>query len=75
VKTAPLDRTQSTKTCWINLAQQTEQRLTRGSLHFIAQNLQIKRLIPIDSNGSLPALPLQECQLFRGVVGGLDVQG
>jgi predicted kinase len=58
VKTAPLSGTQSTKTCWINLAQQTEQRLTRGSLHFIAQNLQIKRLIPIDGNRSLPALPL-----------------
>jgi hypothetical protein len=58
VKTAPLSGTQSTKTSWINLAQQTEQRLTRGSLHFIAQNLQIKRLIPIDGNRSLPALPL-----------------
>jgi hypothetical protein len=39
VKTVALTSTQSAKPCRINLAQQTEQRLARGSLNLVAQDL------------------------------------
>jgi hypothetical protein len=39
VKTVALTSTQSAKPSRINLAQQTEQRLARGSLNLVAQDL------------------------------------